>query len=703
MVMLVDGMGARAPVYRPPAEDASPTSGAGAPSTPANNDSAPAADSPPPTDVVREGAAEATTTQAAVAAIHALPLPRTDDLAGLSGPVADAIYAPRVEQFNATRAEQAQAALDRLAPQREDFSTLNGATANFEYQEAQRNFRQDPYAQELQRIVDESTAQPGSVPAYLEPSTSPVDAQGLPLEQMTDALGMLGIELPANPSPAQVQAGYEVVASLPDDVLGWALNPGSRVSFETPLAGIGTPGLPARVNADVRVIGEVELSDVQTDMNFEQSQTFEMSVQLQGTVEAAVGKTLLNRLYGWADRHDKLTDGARTLVEGSPLLRNIVKGLPIPVSVAYEQFSGTRVTYEATVPPQDGSRIASGDLTAAPNPLDPMGMPIGSSVLIRGQTLEGSAFAASYKLLTLDSTHTELSGQGFGVTRVDENTVEIISGPVDTVENDLFLGIGRRGLASIGIDVEKSSELQSMSVARIDLRTEEGQAAYQAFMSSGSIPDWSPPGVTRSGTTDIYIGEHSAGIGANLGGLSWTQEFNSSETIIRRTTWQDGTVEQTNSFRINNDHLAEVGFQLDAQGRVIEGSTRYQVLLANYDPALASYLDSAMSADGETRDFEGNQHVRLEFSESQLMALRDVALEHVEQTGRGELIAQIEAGSAASSDFDVQLAMAKTPDEVFSLVSNDFFQFHMAENLLGMRGMTGREIPGDLVIRDAGS
>lgn len=648
---------------------------------------------------------EASTPQEAVQAIHALPLPRRDDLAGMPGQVAASVYTPRVEAFNATRAEQAQAALDRFAPQRSDFAGLNGATASYEYDNALTAYKSNPYTQELQRIVDEAKAQPDRVPAYLTAGQPTANVSSLPFEQVSSALGVLGVQLPANPSPEQVQSAYELLGKLPDQALGWAMNPGSQVNFSTPVIGASTPSMiPARVGRDVRVEGEVKLSQVQTDVNFQQTQQFEMSAQMQFTGSASFGKTPLNRIYGWADRLGVLSPGAKSLVESSPLLRNVVKGLPIPVSGSVEAFAGTRLTYQATVTPEQGAQLGKGDLSAAPNPLDPMNMPVGTSVLMRGQKLEGTSFAASYKLLNGEATHTELSGQGFGVRRVDANTFEVYSGPVKTVENEMFLGIGRRGLISAGIGVDKSMERQQMSVARLDLRTEEGRAAYQNFMSSGQIPNWSPPGVSQSGKSDIYNSDHTAAVGANVGSLSWMQEINSSHLTINRTTWQDGSIEQTNSYTINNDHSSEVSFKLGADGKSVEGATTYRVMLANYNESLTSYMRNAFDGQGaQPKSFDGNQHVQLTFNDSQLMQLRDVAKDFLDKTGRGDLPDMIRAGSAASNDFEVQLAMANTPGEVFAVVSNDFSRNFMAENFLSMAGMTGQPIPGQMVVRDAGN
>lgn len=655
--------------------------------------------------------ASAETTAEAVEAIHAIDLPSSDDLpSGLGEPVRQAIYGGRVEAFNERRAAQAQAALDRLEPQRSDFDSLNGATASYEHSEAMTAFNNNPYTQQLRRIVEESTANPTQVPGYLLTADTPTtDATRLDITQVRTALGALGIDLPADASPSQVQAGYDILATAPDGILAWAINPGQQVSFQTPVAGVATLPLPVRGGANITVVGQVEMSGVQTDMDFTQTQTFEMQVELQGTLTAAIGKTPLNRMYAWAERLDAFP-GARQMIEQSPLLRNIFKGLPIPISGSYTEFAGSRVTYEAVVTPEQGARISDGDLAAVPNPLDPMSMPIGTGTLMRGQTLTGSHFEANYKLLHVTGTHVELEGQGFGVRRVDANTFEIVAGDVETVENALFVGLGYRGVAAIGLTADNSSETRDLSIARIDLRTEEGQAAYQAFMSSGQMPAWSPPGVLQTGTTQVYDAEHATRFGIEVGGFGWGTELNSSETNLVSTSWADGTTDYTNSVRMGDNHLAEWSWQTDASGVEIPGSARYGMMLSSYDPALASYMTDAYSSDplnsSSYGDFDGNQNVRLEFSEADLMQIqadaREAFLANDPQGFNQDLLDQIEAGTAASNDLQVQLALAQTPAEVYRLVGNDFFQQEVAVLFAVMYADLGRPAPGTLMVRDAG-
>lgn len=671
---------------------------------------APAADTPTVEPVTF---ATAQTPAEAVAAIHDLPLPTTADLPhGLPDDDKQSVYQARVETFNERRAAQAQAVLDRLAPQASDFDFggLNGATRSLELRDAQTAFNNDPYVQQLHRIVAEATTNPTQIPAYLRNANSPTtDVTRLDIAQVRTALGVLGVDLPADASPAQVQAGYDILAAAPDGVLAWAINPGQQVSFQTPVAGVATLPLPVRGSADISVVGEVDMSGVRTGMDFGQTQTFEMQVQMQAGATGAIGRTPLNRYYEWGTKLGLLGPEAQRLVEGSPLLRNVVKGLPIPVSGSYSEFAGTRVTYEAVVTPEQGRQIADGNLSAAPNPLDPMSMPIGTGVLIRGQTLTGSHFEANYKLLHVTGTNTDLSGQGFGVRRVDANTFEIVAGDVNTVENDLFAGLGYRGIAAIGLSAENSLEDRSMSIARLDLRTEEGQAAYQAFMSGGQMPSWSPPGVVQAGTTQVMTYEHAASIGLEVGGFGWSAELNSSESNIISTRWADGTTEYTRSVQMGDNHYAEWTWRTDASGAEVPGSARYGVMLANYNSALASYLTDAYASNPGSStsygSFDGDQHVRLQFSEADLMQIRNDAREYLlrMQGENGQvLLDQIAAGSAAATTLLDKLATAKTPAEVYQLIGNDFYQEEVATQLLSIYGELGRSAPGALTVRDAG-
>ncbi len=652
--------------------------------------------------------ATATPSQAAVESIRARPLPRSDDLQSLAGSVGGAVFTSRVETFNDGRAQEARDALDRLAPSRDDYSGLNPATARAEYNDALATFNADPYVRELRRIESEASTARSSLPSYLVDSQRTVDARAMPEGDLRASLGALGVTLPSRPTTAQLEAGRELLGSIPQDLIGPMINQGMQVTFTTPVAGVGTPSiLPARAGAGLIVEGETRLTDPVVGPGFAETQVLEMSLELRGQTNVSAGGTTQRTIYRWATRLEELVAGSseiRDMVQSSPLLRNAVRGFPI--SFDYASYSGTRLSYEAVVTPQMGERIADGDLGAAPNPLDPLSMPAGTSLLLRGQNLVGSEFEAGYKLLNVSGSHNELEGMGFGVRRGEGDIVEIVSGPVSTIENDFMLGLGR-GPVRAGVGADRSFESRDLRVAQLDLSTDEGQAAYQAFISSGRIPSWNPPGVLASGEQTVVDIEHVAYAGIELGPLSARLEGPSSQYEVVETSWQDGRVEQTTTYRLG-DVTSEVSFPRDSGGRPLSDQTTWRLMVPNTHPALASYLNDAFSAGDASVQYDGEQHVQYTFTSRELLELRDQARASVkslvDQGGveNGEdYLAALDAGriSVLPGDRTLDIARAKTAEEVFlALESHPDF---VPEDLLALSLDTQQPVPGRLEVRDA--
>lgn len=645
---------------------------------------------------------DARTPREAVQAIRQAPLPQRDDLIGLSWSVQQAMYLPRVQSYNDRRAEEAREALDRLAPQRADFKGLNPATANAEYSDALARFNADPYVGELKRVEIEATDQRSTLPAYLSQPEPTVNTSGISVPEMRDALSVVGVQLPANATPEQIDAGFELLASMPQSLASVLINPGMQVNFTGSVAGVGTsPFIPVGASASVQVEGEVKLSDEQVGLNFESTQQLEMSVELRGSVQGGTQRTIQQQIYTWAKRADWLAGGSlgvQDLVNSSPLLRNAVRGLPI--SFTYEQYAGTRLSYEAVLTAEQGARVDAGDLSAAPNPLNPDAMPAGTAVLIRGQALQGSRFEAGYKLLRVGEDHTELQGMGFGVRRGEGSLVEVISGPVSTVENELFVGLGY-GSLRVGLMVDRSSELQRLQVAQIDLATVEGQAAYQAFISSGQVPAFNPPGVMRAGAQTVYNASHDAAIGAQVGGVSIALQGPSSDHTVTSTTWNDGTTEQVDLY-ILNGITSEVQFPRDARGEAVIEEANWRLLVPDTHPSLAGYLHDAFNPGAQGPGFDGRQHVLYTFTSAELLALRDQAREHVRQAYGEEYLQQLRAGTITANwaNRDAAVAQAQTAEQVFMALEER--PHELPEDLLYMSLTLGKAPAGRIEIRDAG-
>lgn len=94
----------------------------------------------------------------------------------------------------------------------------------------------------------------------------------------------------------------------------------------------------------------------------------------------------------------------------------------------------------------------------------------------------------------MGGTHTELSGFGFGVTRGEGSIVEVYSGPVETVENTAFFGLGRQGTLAVGFGTEPRMETRDMQIARIDLSKSQGMTVFGCCSASGLCPMAPPAG-----------------------------------------------------------------------------------------------------------------------------------------------------------------------------------------------------------------
>ncbi|MEI2431806.1 hypothetical protein RDV84_09715 [Lysobacter yananisis] len=664
--------------------------------------------SPAPPVAAAIAPAQARSAAEAVRAINALPLPTQDDLRGLDAQTAQSLYQSRVVEFNKTRGGEAQSALERLTPKRD-----GAGNADNHYAQTLAEFDKDPYVVELKRIVDECRQPAAQLPAYLERAQgaqAPLGQDalaGLQPDAMKQALDALGVDLPPDPTPAQIAAGYELLATVPRDLLAYAINPGMSVSY----AGeVGAPMPSAggvRPQVQLAVEGKVELSDVQTGVGFQQTQQFKASVQMQGETGVEAGKAgPLHGLHRWSERLGLVSEGAQRLIADSPRLQRAMREEKLAGS--YTDFAGARLSYEATVTPAQGQRLDQGDLAALPNPLDPLGMPEGTSVLMRGQQLKGHEFEFNYRYYGGGKeSRTELEGAGFGVRKLEGALVEVYAGPIKTAENASYLGLGKVGTASVGLSMENSAETRSLHSARIDLSTQEGRDAYQAFMSAGKVPDWNPPGVQRSGKTEVFNAEDAKRLGIELGPMSLALGGNSQVTLTRNT-WQDGSADWQASYQSAGGMATELKCRIGADGKEAPGSSQWTLTLADTDPTLARYFNAAFDPKQLGRQFEHRQHLQMQFSDDQLLDLRERARQAVVADGGADgeqRLRDLDAGRGVLGPGDVieKIAVADTPDEVFATISSNGDTGHVAPALLAIvRAGDDAPLLGGFTMKQAG-
>ena len=544
----------------------------------------------------------------------------------------------------------------------------------------------------------------------------PVDVDRMAPAELQAVVRWLGYEPPAEMGPRDIAAATALVRALPGDALAAALHPGASVDFSTPLGGLAVPGvLPAGGGQSFVAGGQVSLSDVRTGPGGERSQVLEMSVETTSQYGAHVGRTDLNRLYRYGERFDALPQGVRDWVGSlSPAGQWAVRGPDFRGSAEFSSFSGGRLSYEAVVPPELGARIAAGDLSAAPNPLQPLTMPVGASVVMRGEAMEGTSFAAAYRMVRGQETLTELNGQGFSVRRLEGDVVEVTSGPVSAVERDAFLGVGLSVLnVGIGRDDRLSSE--QLQVARMDLGTPEGQEAYRLFMQSGSVPDRAGPGIPMAGARDQLSYESQTSARLNIGPVSMSATLADTSYENTVTRWGDGSAEHRVSGDAFNGNRFEITSTLRPDGSVDPGSRTWQATLHNLHPASASYLQTAFTGAEYNGDMPRGTALDVSFRDADLMRMRDMAREELGRINPGAL-AHIDARAGSphlertpdAGSMLQRMAAAQTPEEVFraSFLAPTASTGQLAETLITLSAGASTPdrfvtVPGSATLRDA--
>jgi hypothetical protein len=495
------------------------------------------------------------------------------------------------------------------------------------------------------------------------------------IDQARQLLARVGVEVPRDMPPQAVFSGLNVLLDgVPPQVVAAAVTTGADVRYGAQAGVTALPFLPANYSYNIGVEGRVALSDVQTGPGLEQNQTFRASLQVEESDRYAVEKTLVQRLYGLDRYAEYLPQGARDLlqspafqnardrIEGNPALRTLARGMPF--SFEHVQSEGSRLSYEATVPPELGRRIAAGDTAALPNPLDPLGMPVGSGVLIRGQDFQGSSTAAGFKGLLVGGSDSRLEGAGFSIRRLEGSLVEIATGPIDTVENSFHLGVGRPGSASVRLEAENSLEQRRLSVAQVDLATPEGQTAYRQFLENGRVPDAIGPGIPQAGHRSMLDIEQAQRAGLFVGSGSISLDNSTQQRVTLDES--GGRAEYRFEYSRSGQIATESRFPAGADGRPDFSQGQYRLTLPNVGPNEAGALRGGFGGTPGARGLDDRQAVDIAMDSAQLMQLRERAREWIGmRPGGAERLAQLDAEPFSGTSLMERMAGARSAHEVF--------------------------------------
>ena len=510
-------------------------------------------------------------------------------------------------------------------------------------------------------------------------------------------LNVLGLELPDDLSPGDLIGINEVIGALPDDVvaglfnIGWTFEAAGGAGLSTPFSLV----LPANASATRQLGGEVSLSDVEIGIGFQQTHTVEISATYTGALSVYGGKSTLGKAYKALEVFGKLSSRAQAILDRFPALGRISKGLPISIEQTW--FAGTELTYEATLTPEQAQALAGGDGTVLPDIFAPLDLEPGNSLLIRGGAIQGSTFAAKYKLLYVEDTITEFDGLGFGVTRLDDGKYAIYSGPIEAIENQSFLGL-RFGVTA-GFSKTTELSFHDFNYAELDLDTPEGQTAYAEFISGGGVPTTSlGPGVTPAKIEVIDI-DSETGLAAGLGSLGFEWQLSQTNTELLTKTYVDGTsvYEGTASFgnasaQFTAPVLADGSYDFDASTTTIVvadvNGHMVEALLWGYEGA---------SMGDEDIDLD-DQHIQVSFTGPELVALQDLAQESVWLRWEDD---EYYAAVMESPGIDLisTIAAADSPEDLVTILSTaaDFRPMDLVAQLTELGLLSVIDLGGDVL------
>jgi hypothetical protein len=344
-----------------------------------------------------------------------------------------------------------------------------------------------------------------------------------------------------------------------------------------------------------------------------------------------------------------------------------------------QAYLGQSTKYAVTVTPENADEIEDGD-RLPPNPLDPTTLNQGESIQLSEEYYAGVKASGTYRHIQLEMGYDEGTRVSAGVRRIDDTTVRVMVGDEEFVRQALRLGLS---LGDAGVSIGNSKDLSDgrLEAIDIDISTEAGWNAYQAFVESGELPHPGAPGTSLPTRSQTVRYTDSTEFSAKLGGLSIGGPGASSEgRWVETENLIDGTTEYTAHVRYNDTSFAIVTTE-NADGDPV-GAPRYSLMLHGVDE---SYIPALYERTGaEPPEGDPPSDIRIDFTEDELQDLQDLAFERVadqielnrdgrptadeiaESLADGDGIIEYEGVQYDFSGLAADLAEATSPEEILA-------------------------------------
>lgn len=299
------------------------------------------------------------------------------------------------------------------------------------------------------------------------------------------------------------------------------------------------------------------------------------------------------------------------------------------VGVGVEHTEGIKASYTVTMPFDQ----ATTENIAKANPFDPTSMPVGTAIGMEQSYYTNNAFSATFKGITAKLGGPTLSeGSAFSVTKADQNSVTVTTGPTSEMKGGSFGFSKDVAGGELSVDIggprytSKESTFQS---ATFDLSTQAGREAYSNFLATGEMPEQNGTGISDVKTISTLKSDYESlvpevswkkdGTTIAVGGGMWS----SSPSTYVTTTYPDGSKTAT-------IHGESQGVQLDfTQKFAADGTEDLQARQYSYTFTLRGDEGGRITANLLNRMITGStngpiqpgEKVTLAFSNNEMQQL----------------------------------------------------------------------------------
>ncbi len=290
---------------------------------------------------------------------------------------------------------------------------------------------------------------------------------------------------------------------------------------------------------------------------------------------------------------------------------------------------GNTTSYDVKTNPADADRINRGDVPP-PNPVDPLSIPQGSSLVLNKDSYKGVDGSVTYRNITAELGYKDGHRVSSAVQRIDAGTVRVTVGDTDFIENTLGLKVGTDQVAA-GIKIGSGFQDGKARSVDLDVSTKAGWDAYQAFISSGVLPARGAAGASNATTSTSATSTHTDTITGKLGPIGGTSGGTTVSGQIVETVHEDGS-KVTTAFSRRGDTVVATEYDRDPSGRIV--GEHYALHLQDVDH---NYVDGYQQLTGNKGDSASNRDLTLDYSAGDLDAMQNEALDQIlaAQRGRG--------------------------------------------------------------------